>query len=77
MIDETHLRHAVRRQTGGVDRLLVPHTAEYARRLRVAGVGTTFHVAPGGPHGFEAWAPGTEFSRRYLATARAWLGRLR
>ena len=25
MIDETHLRHAVRRQTGGVDRLLVPH----------------------------------------------------
>jgi acetyl esterase/lipase len=61
---------------GDID-LFHDEAAEYARRLRAAGVGTTFHVAPGGPHGFEAWAPGTEFSRRYLATARAWLGRLR
>ncbi|WP_020647050.1 alpha/beta hydrolase [Amycolatopsis balhimycina] len=61
---------------GDID-LFHDEAAEYARRLRAAGVATTFHVVPGGPHGFEAWAPATEFSRRYLATARAWLGRLR
>jgi acetyl esterase/lipase len=61
---------------GDID-LFHDEAAEYARRLRAAGVGTTFHVAPGGPHGFEAWAPGTEFSRCYLATAREWLGRFR
>ncbi|MEU4520470.1 alpha/beta hydrolase [Amycolatopsis sp. NPDC024027] len=61
---------------GDID-LFHDEAAEYARRLRAAGVATTFHVVPGGPHGFEAWAPSSELSRRYLAAARAWLGRLR
>ena len=61
---------------GDID-LFHDEAAEYARRLRAAGVGTTFHVVPGGPHGFEAWAPSTGFSRDYLGVARAWLGRLR
>lgn len=61
---------------GDID-LFHDEAAEYARRLRAAGVGTTVHVVPGGPHGFEAWAPATGFSRRYLDAARAWLGRLR
>ncbi|WP_310969995.1 MULTISPECIES: alpha/beta hydrolase [unclassified Amycolatopsis] len=61
---------------GDID-LFHDEAAEYARRLRSAGVATTFHVVPGGPHGFEAWAPSTGFSRGYLATARAWLGRFR
>ncbi|WP_328648722.1 alpha/beta hydrolase [Amycolatopsis sp. NBC_00348] len=47
---------------------------EYARRLRAAGVGTTVHIEPGAPHGFESWAPDTGIVRGYLATARAWLG---
>ncbi|MFC5752388.1 alpha/beta hydrolase [Actinomadura rugatobispora] len=46
---------------------------DYARRLRAAGVDTTFHVVPRAPHGFEAWAAGTGLARDYLATARAWL----
>lgn len=61
---------------GDID-LFHDEAAGYARRLRAAGVATTLHVVPGGPHGFEAWAPSSEFSRRYLAAARAWLGRLR
>jgi acetyl esterase/lipase len=61
---------------GDID-LFHDDAAEYARRLRAAGVGTTFHVVPGGPHGFEAWAPGAEVSRGYLTAAREWLGRLR
>jgi acetyl esterase/lipase len=59
---------------GDID-LFHDEDAEYARRLRAAGVDTTVHVVPGAPHGFEAWAPDTGFARGYLATARAWLGR--
>jgi len=61
---------------GDID-LFHDEAAAYAQRLRAAGVDTTFHVVPGGPHGFEAWAPGTEVSRDYLTAAREWLGRLR
>jgi acetyl esterase/lipase len=59
---------------GDID-LFHEEDAEYARRLRAAGVDTTVHVVPGAPHGFEAWAPDTGFTRVYLATARAWLSR--
>lgn len=48
---------------------------EYARRLRAAGVPTTFHVVPGAPHGFEAWAPDTTITRDHIVTARDWLRR--
>lgn len=48
---------------------------EYARRLRAAGVDTTFHTVSGAPHGFEAWAADTAIARDYLATALAWLRR--
>ncbi|MFI5592390.1 alpha/beta hydrolase [Amycolatopsis sp. NPDC051758] len=59
---------------GDID-LFHDEDAEYARRLRAAGVDTTIHVVPGAPHGFEAWAPDTDFARVYLATAREWLSR--
>jgi acetyl esterase/lipase len=45
----------------------------YADRLRAAGVPVTFHVVPGGPHGFEAWAPNTAISRDFVGTGREWL----
>ncbi|MFJ1767763.1 alpha/beta hydrolase [Amycolatopsis sp. NPDC088138] len=57
---------------GDID-LFHDEDAEYARRLRAAGVDTTVHVVPGAPHGFESWAPGTGFAREYLGTARKWL----
>jgi len=46
----------------------------YADRLRAAGVDVTFVAVSGAPHGFEAWAPGTEPARELLAQARTWLG---
>jgi acetyl esterase/lipase len=58
---------------GDID-LFHDEDAEYARRLRAAGVDTTVHVVPGAPHGFESWAPDTGFTRVYLGTARKWLG---
>jgi acetyl esterase/lipase len=60
---------------GDID-LFHDEDAEYARRLRAAGAETTFHVVPGAPHGFEAWAPDSGFTRVYLAAAREWLGRV-
>jgi acetyl esterase/lipase len=58
---------------GDID-LFHDEDAEYARRLRAAGVDTTVHVVPGAPHGFESWAPDTGFAHVYLSTARKWLG---
>jgi acetyl esterase/lipase len=46
---------------------------DYARRLRADGVPVALHVVPGAPHGFEAWAPGTEQAIALQAQARAWL----
>ena len=46
---------------------------EYAQRLRAAGVAATFHLVPGGPHGFEGIARNTAISREYVAAARQWL----
>ena len=37
---------------------------DYARRLLAAGVPTELHVYPGAPHGFEAFAPEADVSRR-------------
>ncbi|WP_322097653.1 alpha/beta hydrolase [Nakamurella alba] len=40
---------------------------EYARRLTDAGVPTEFHLHPGAPHGFEAFAPGADVAQRAIA----------
>ena len=45
----------------------------YAEQLLEDGVEARFHLVPGAPHGFEAWAPGTDLARAYLAAARTWL----
>ncbi|CAN7590605.1 alpha/beta hydrolase [Phenylobacterium sp. LjRoot219] len=45
----------------------------YAERLQKAGVPVTFEIAPGAPHGFEAWAPEAAVSRRHFKAAEAWL----
>lgn len=54
--------------------LFFDEDAVYARRLRRAGVDTTFVEVGGAPHGFEAWASDTEPARELLAEARSWLG---
>ena len=43
-------------------------SVEYARRLQRAGVPTTIHSSPGGPHGFEAVAPETDLARTQLGS---------
>ncbi|GAA1466366.1 alpha/beta hydrolase [Microbacterium thalassium] len=45
----------------------------YAERLRSAGVDVTFETVRGAPHGFEAWAPGSEMARALFRSARDWL----
>ena len=40
---------------------------EYARRLSSAGVSTEFHLHPSVPHGFEAFAPDADVSKRSAA----------
>ncbi|HEX7856557.1 MAG TPA: alpha/beta hydrolase [Sphingobium sp.] len=45
----------------------------YADRLREAGVAVEFVEVPGAPHGFEAWAPNTLITKKYLSDARGWL----
>lgn len=45
----------------------------YADALRAAGVPVHTEVVPGAPHGFEAIAPDTEFSKRYVLRAQHWL----
>src|SRR5215467_4366954 len=45
----------------------------YAERLRAAGVEATFEVAPGAPHGFEAWAPDMAIARDHISRAQVWL----
>jgi len=47
---------------------------EYARRLRATGVDVTLDIVSGAPHGFEAWAPGSDMARALMNRARAWLG---
>lgn len=46
---------------------------EYAARLTQAGVGVTFEVVPGAPHGFENWARTTAPAQALLLSARNWL----
>lgn len=48
---------------------------EYANRLMRAGVPTELHVYPGGPHGFDGFAPGTPLSRQANRDIREWLAR--
>ena len=39
---------------------------EYAKKLGQAGVSCEFHLLPGVPHGFEAFAPDSEVARRTM-----------
>jgi acetyl esterase/lipase len=57
---------------GDID-LFYDEDRAYAERLRAAGVPVTFHSVPGGPHGFEAWAPSSTIARTFIATAHDWL----
>ncbi|GAA1942296.1 alpha/beta hydrolase [Microbacterium deminutum] len=47
---------------------------DYAQRLEAAGVDTTIDIVSGAPHGFEAWAPGSDLALELVARARGWLG---
>lgn len=47
--------------------MFVDENLEYARRLIRAGVPTEVYVAPGAFHGFEAMAPETSVSQRFIA----------
>ncbi|WP_405725430.1 alpha/beta hydrolase [Streptomyces sp. NBC_01537] len=58
---------------GDID-LFADECRAYADRLRDAGVGCAFDLVPGGPHGFEVWAPETRVARALLERGRAWLG---
>ena len=42
--------------------------------LEAAGVDVTLEIVSGAPHGFEAWAPGSEMAQSLVARARRWLG---
>lgn len=53
--------------------LFAAEDAEYARRLREAGVPVTTDVITGAPHGVEAWAPRSDIAVALFARARAWL----
>lgn len=47
--------------------------ADYATRLRHAGVPTELHVYPGAPHGFDAFAPNTRVARHANRDMEDWL----
>jgi acetyl esterase/lipase len=51
--------------TGDLD-IFRDEDVSYARRLADAGVPTELHVHPGCPHGFEAFAPAADVSRRAI-----------
>ncbi|HWE55292.1 MAG TPA: alpha/beta hydrolase [Acidimicrobiales bacterium] len=46
---------------------------DYATRLWQAGVPTELHVYPGAPHGFDAFADGSELARRCHRHVQEWL----
>ena len=47
----------------------------YADRLKAAGIDTQFVTVPGGPHGFETWAPDNPVSLEFIGQAQNWLKR--
>ncbi|BDZ43602.1 hypothetical protein GCM10025865_29010 [Paraoerskovia sediminicola] len=47
--------------------------AQYARRLREAGVDVTLDVVPGAPHGFKSLAPDVPVVQDAVRRARDWL----
>ncbi|WP_233598965.1 MULTISPECIES: alpha/beta hydrolase [unclassified Amycolatopsis] len=59
---------------GDID-LFHDENADYARRLRDAGVDCELDIVPGAPHGFESWASKSPISEGFVARARDWLGR--
>ncbi|WP_433697654.1 alpha/beta hydrolase [Nocardiopsis sp. CA-288880] len=60
---------------GDID-LFFEEATGYARRLREAGVDCELEVAPGAPHGFEAWAPDAPVSEDFSRRSRGWLARV-
>ena len=47
--------------------LFLNENIDYAQRLLAAGVPTELHVYPGGYHGFNGFAPGSEIAKRFNA----------
>lgn len=58
---------------GDID-LFHDEDADYAERLRAAGVDAELLVVPGAPHGFESIAAETEPAIAFRAAAQRWLG---
>jgi len=51
---------------GDVD-LFYGESCAYAERLNASGVPCDLHIAPGGAHGFEHWAPKSALTRAFMA----------
>lgn len=60
---------------GDID-LFHDEATDYARRLREAGVDCDLEIAPGAPHGFEAWAPDAPVAEDFSGRSRGWLARV-
>ncbi len=51
----------------------VDEDIDYAQRLNRAGVPVELHLYPGAPHGFDAFAPGTQIAQRAKRDMEEWL----
>ncbi|MFC3997584.1 alpha/beta hydrolase [Nocardiopsis sediminis] len=59
---------------GDID-LFSAEDADYARRLRAAGVPCELDVVPGAPHGFTSWGYRTSVAEHFVQRSHAWLAR--
>ncbi|MFC4562209.1 alpha/beta hydrolase [Nocardiopsis mangrovi] len=59
---------------GDID-LFSEEDADYARRLRAAGVACELDIVPGAPHGFTSWGYRTSVAEHFIQRSRAWLAR--